>query len=76
VLSYSDHNQTDWYTNGVKQIARGVHEGNKLKEKELQIKERDVELKNLFRDTTRMTDDQIQDHKMLCKIIREKYGLV
>jgi hypothetical protein len=60
----------------LKEIACGVHEGIKLKEKELQIKERDVELKNLFRDTTRMTDDQIQDHKMLCKIIREKYGLV
>jgi hypothetical protein len=48
----------------------------KLKEKEFQINEKDDELKYLFKDTTRMTDDQIQDHKMLCKIIREKYGLV
>jgi hypothetical protein len=60
----------------LKEIARGVHEGNKLKEKELQMKEKDDELKYLFKDTTTMTEEQLQDHKMLCKIIREKYGLV
>lgn len=60
-----------------------VQESNKLKEKELQIKEmhtktkeRDVELRYLFKDTSSMIEEQLQDYKVLSKIIRRKYGPV
>lgn len=60
-----------------------VQESNKLKEKELQMKEmhtktkeRDVELRYLFKDTSSMIEEQLQDYKVLSKIIRRKYGLV
>ncbi|KAK2430581.1 glutathione S-transferase T3 [Trifolium repens] len=58
------------------EMARVQDEQNKLKEKELNMKEREFELEFLFKDTSGMTARQQRDHEMLCNVIREKYGIM
>lgn len=58
------------------ELARVQDEQNKLKEKELNMKEREFELEFLFKDTSRMTHRQLRDHEMLGNLIREKYGIM
>ncbi|GAU21764.1 hypothetical protein TSUD_328890 [Trifolium subterraneum] len=58
------------------EMVRVQDEQNKLKEKELNMKEREFELEFLFKDTSGMTARQQRDHEMLCNVIRGKYGII
>lgn len=60
----------------ITEMARIQDEQNKLKEKELNMKEREFELEFLFEDTSGMTTRQQRDHEILCNVIREKAGIM
>ncbi|KAG5102425.1 hypothetical protein JHK84_047394 [Glycine max] len=49
-------------------------EMNLMKERELKIKEMEFELKLLCKDTSKLTERQLQDYE-ICKSIRKKYGI-
>ncbi|KAL2573498.1 hypothetical protein GLYMA_17G141900v4 [Glycine max] len=52
-----------------------MKEMNLMKERELKIKEMEFELKLLCKDTSKLTERQLQDYEKICKSIREKYGI-
>ena len=67
----------------LEKLACSVLEINKLKEKELQMKEthtktkeRDVELQYLFKDTSSMREEQLQDHKVSSKNKNVRFFIV
>lgn len=51
-------------------------EQNKLKDKKLNMNEREFKLEFLFKDISGMTARQQRDHEMLCNVIREKQGIM
>ena len=59
----------------VEDLARARHDRNKLKEKEMLMKEREIDFQILYKDIAGMSDAQLQFHETLCNKIKEKLEL-